>query len=409
MTTEKFPLPRFSFTDANQAEAWRAFKLHARDYLRYNKIKWDQDDDDTQGYFAFRLMLKEFTDREEVDRMEDEGVLTEADLKQPKKLFDRVETTKIQKPESKWFYRDQLMSGLKQEPEETVNKLKQRIELLVTRCEFETDALRESYKALAMARAVKYHEVRVWLRKKGQERADYAKIVEKSLQMETQSEHYNLAANEGRNYLGAHTAAKIGQSEGLPPKREKPRERLSRQSPDRRQSPESDREDLSTQITQVNAVQQKCNRCGRAPHRTMDECYARDKQCNRCSRYGHFAKMCMARTTRTMRANEVTTVQDQRDELESLQQRISELQAQMNPQPGVLPPIGARTVTLATEARRLALEQLNDQFVMPIFGRKHDFNDPSDPPPVKWPEEPEEPEAAFREEGRCDSMRNKDN
>ena len=261
----KFPFPTFSFSCARQAEEWRAFKLHARDYLRYNKVKWDDSDESMKGYITFRLMITEADDREMLDNMEDDGSLSEEERKQPKLFFAKIEQLKIQKPENEWKYRDELMSGLKQKTDETVHQLRTRIETIVNRCNFKQAALIESYKTLALVRAVKFHEVREWVRQ--QEDVTYTTVYDYCREMEDKSLQYIQAHAEGRATLAAHTAARDSTVHEPPPTIDADSVRLQQR--------------------------RNCTYCGQK-HRNGD-CPAYGKMCNACGKPNHFESQCRSK------------------------------------------------------------------------------------------------------------------
>ena len=271
------PFPTFSFSWPNQAEAWKAFKLHARDYLRYHKIKWDTADESQKGYITFRLMITEMEDREMLDDMEDDGSLPDDDRKTPKTFFGKIEQLKIQKPENEWKYRDELMSGLKQNADETVHQLRTRIETLVSRSNFELEQLRQSLKILALVRAVRYHEVREWIRHPDQKAATFQQVYDYCREMEDRSRQYTQARAEGRATLAAHTAAKAEAAASL---HAVPKE-ASEQEP-----------------FEISAVQtqKSCSFCG-LKHRGRS-CPAYGQTCNACGGANHFQSVCKKKQPR---------------------------------------------------------------------------------------------------------------
>ena len=269
----KFPCPTFSFARPNQAEAWRAFKLHARDYMRYYKIKWDAADDSMKGYVTFRLMITDVDDREMLDDMEDDGTLSEEDRKRPKAFFEKIEQLKIQRPENEWKYRDELMSGLKQNADETVQQLRTRIETLVNRSNFELEQLRQSYKTLALVRAVRYHEVREWIRHPDQKNVTFQQVYDCCREMEDKSLQYAKARAEGRATLAAHTAARAEAEATVHASSEEKSGEL--------------KEALDVAAIQT---QRNCNFCG-LKHKGRS-CPAYGQTCNACGGANHFQNMC---------------------------------------------------------------------------------------------------------------------
>ena len=62
-----------------------------------------------------------------------------------------------------WHHSDQLLSDLRQVPEEGIHGLSNGINTIVSKCQFPNEEVTEIIKIIVLQHTVKYHEVRDWI------------------------------------------------------------------------------------------------------------------------------------------------------------------------------------------------------------------------------------------------------
>ena len=72
--------------------------------------------------------------------------------------------TSVKEDEHFWHFRDELLSDSRQEPQEGIHTLSNRITTLINNCKFTDSSTKETLKIMLLAHAVRYLEARDWIR-----------------------------------------------------------------------------------------------------------------------------------------------------------------------------------------------------------------------------------------------------
>ena len=258
-----FTAPTFSFEAADQPTAWRDFYLRALDYLEMLKIKSDEEDRDKKGWTLIKLM---FTgqDRQALQTLVENDTITEADQCTPRLALKAIQTA-LKDGEHYWHYRDEILSDIRQQPEEQVHTLSTRIINLVNNCNFRDQQTTETLKIMLLQHAIKYHEARDWIRLQDPTTLTYKALLQHCKQLEQCCDHFRKAQQKGRGELTTLANASVTHT--------------------------SIHQDAITSHSSHNS----CYRCGYS-HVNRD-CPAIGQRCFKCNRVGHFSHLCKARNT----------------------------------------------------------------------------------------------------------------
>ena len=258
-----FTAPTFSFEAADQPTAWRDFYLRALDYLEMLKIKSDEEDQDKKGWTLIKLM---FTgqDRQALQTLVENDTITEADQRTPRLALKAIQTA-LKDGEHYWHYRDEILSDIRQQPEEQVHTLSTRIINLVNNCNFRDQQTTETLKIMLLQHAIKYHEARDWIRLQDPTTLTYKALLQHCKQLEQCCDHFRKAQQKGRAELTTLANASVTHT--------------------------SIHQDAITSHSSHNS----CYRCGYS-HVNRD-CPAIGQRCFKCNRLGHFSHLCKARDT----------------------------------------------------------------------------------------------------------------
>ena len=159
--TTRWEAPKFSFNTEDQAAAWREFYTRALDYLETLDIDTEAEDINKSGWKQIKMM---FT-REDIQALQtliDNNTITLEDQCTPIKALNAIQTTI--KEEHYWHHREEVMSDLRQQPDEQVHSLNTRITTLVNNCSFQDPQTTEAIKIMLHQHAIRYHEAHNWIR-----------------------------------------------------------------------------------------------------------------------------------------------------------------------------------------------------------------------------------------------------
>ena len=95
--------------------------------------------------------------------MIDNNTITQQDQCTPIQALKAIQTT-IKDEEHYWHYRDKIMSDIRQQPEEQVHALHNRITILVNSCSFQDPQTTETIKIMLLQHTIRFHEARDWIR-----------------------------------------------------------------------------------------------------------------------------------------------------------------------------------------------------------------------------------------------------
>ena len=159
--TTRWKAPTFSFNMEDQAAAWREFYTRALDYLETLDIDTEAEDNNKRGWKWIKMM---FTgeDRQALQTLIDNNTNTQEDQCTPIKALKAIQTT-IKEEEHYWHHRGEVMSDLRQQPDEQVHALNTRITNLVNKCSFQDPQNAETIKIMLLQHAIRYHEAHKWI------------------------------------------------------------------------------------------------------------------------------------------------------------------------------------------------------------------------------------------------------
>ena len=264
-----FTAPTFSFEAADQPTAWRDFYLRALDYLEMLKIKPDEEDRDKKGWTLIKLM---FTgqDRQALQTLVENDTITEADQRTPTLALKAIQTA-LKDGEHYWHYRDEILSDIRQQPEEQVHTLSTRTINLVNNCNFQDQQTTETLKIMLLQHAIKYHEARDWIRLQDPTTLTYKTLLTHCKQLEQSCNQFKKAQQKGRAELTTLANASVTQT--------------------------SIHQDAVTTHPRHNT----CYRCGYDHHNR--ECPAIGQRCHNCNGLNHFTALCKSRHTNSYNYN----------------------------------------------------------------------------------------------------------
>ena len=135
--------------------------MRAIDYLETIDIDTEAEDENKKGWKQIKMM---FTgeDRQALQTLIDNNTITQEDQCTPIQALKAIQTT-IKEEEHYWHHRDEVMSDIRQQPDEQVHALNTRITSLVTNCRFECQQTTETIKIMLLQHAIKYHEAHDWI------------------------------------------------------------------------------------------------------------------------------------------------------------------------------------------------------------------------------------------------------
>ena len=191
--------PTFSFDAADQPTAWTDFYIRALDYLETLRIKPAEEDEELKGWTEIKMMFRG-EDRKALQTLIDNDTITAADQCTPTLALKAIQTA-IKEGEHYWHYRDEVLSNIRQQPEEQVHTLSNRIINLVNNCNFQDQHTTETIKIMLLQHAIKYHEACDWIRLQDPTTLTYKTLLQHCKQLEQHCEQYKKAQQKGRAEL----------------------------------------------------------------------------------------------------------------------------------------------------------------------------------------------------------------
>ena len=171
----RWTAPTFSFDAADQPNAWKDFYIRAIDFLETIDIDPRKEDQQLKGWKQIKMM---FTgeDRRALQTLIDNNTITAADQCTPTLALKAIQTA-IKEGEHYWHYRDEVLSDIRQQPEEQVHTLSNRIIDLVNNCNFQDQTTTETIKIMLLQHAIKYHEARDWIQQQDSDTLTYKTLL----------------------------------------------------------------------------------------------------------------------------------------------------------------------------------------------------------------------------------------
>ena len=249
--------PKFSFTTEDQVAEWKKFYVCALDFLESLDIDPEKKDENKKGWRQIKMMFQD-DDRQTLQDLIDNNTITAEDQLTPASALQAIQRT-LKEDEHFWHFRDELLSDFRQEPNEGIHSLSNRITNLINNCKFTDSNTKETLKLMLLAHAIKYHEARDWIRLQNQNTLTYQTLLAHCKVLEQRCEQFQKAQLKGRAELTTITVAASVTS--------------------------SVHQDTVTTHKKPN-----CTRCGY--NHPKGSCPASGQQCYNCSRFGHYTALC---------------------------------------------------------------------------------------------------------------------
>ena len=186
--------------------------------------------------------------------------MTAEHMLKPKAALDAIGTT-IKSEEHFWAYRDELMSDLRQLPDEGIHVLSACICDLITKSKFGNAQTVETIKLMVLQHAVKYHEARDWNWLQDQSQLTYQAFLSHCKMLEAHCEQYQKAKERGYADLASITAATS-----------------------------------SLHIDAMSKSKPSCYKCGYS--HPNGKCPAKGQQCYACGGYNYYTVLCQQKGCR---------------------------------------------------------------------------------------------------------------
>ena len=108
--------------------------------------------------------------------MIDNNTITQEDQLTPTKALKAIQS--CIKYEHFWYFTDEVMSDVKQQPNEKNHALNTRITTLVKNCRFQDHQMTETIKIMLTQHAVQFHEARDWIHLQDQNQVTYSSLLQ---------------------------------------------------------------------------------------------------------------------------------------------------------------------------------------------------------------------------------------
>ena len=138
--------------------------------------------------------------------MIDNNTITQEDQLTPTKAFKATQSC-IRDEEHFWYFRDEVMSNVRQQPNEQIHALNTRITMLVNNCRFQDQQTTETFKIMLLQHAGQFHEARDWIHLQDQSQLTYASLIQHCKMLEQCCEQFQKPQIKGRAELTTLSAA----------------------------------------------------------------------------------------------------------------------------------------------------------------------------------------------------------
>ena len=201
----RWEAPKFSFNVEDQAAEWKKLYIRAIDYLEALDIDPDKADETKQGWHQIKMMLQG-EGRHALQTLLDSNTITPEDQLTPAHALKAIQTS-VKEDEHFWHFRDELLSDVRQESQEGIHILSNRITALINSCKFTDSSPEEALKIMLLAHAVKHHEASDWIRLQDPSTLTYQILLNYCRLLEQRCEQFQKAQMKGRAELTTLTAA----------------------------------------------------------------------------------------------------------------------------------------------------------------------------------------------------------
>ena len=138
--------------------------------------------------------------------MIDNNTITQADQCTPVQALKAIQTT-IKDEEHYWHYRDEVLSDIRQQLEEQVHALNNRITTLINSCSFQDPQTTETIKIMFLQHAIRYHEAHNWIRLQDTAALTYKSLLQHCKSLKQRCKQFKKAQQKGRAELTTLTNA----------------------------------------------------------------------------------------------------------------------------------------------------------------------------------------------------------
>ena len=135
-------------------------------------------------------------DREALQMLIDNDIITVENMKTPHATLDAISTT-IKAKEHFWAHRDELLSGVRQQPNKGIHVLSQCICNLITKCKFPHAQTQEMLKIMLLQHAVHFHMARDWICQQDQSNLTHQSLLSHCKLLESRCKQYQKARERG--------------------------------------------------------------------------------------------------------------------------------------------------------------------------------------------------------------------
>ena len=136
----------------------------------------------------------------------DNGTITKENMKTSHATLDAISAT-IKAKEHFWAHTDELLSDVRQQPNEGIHVLSQYICNLTKKCKFPHAQTQEMLKIMHLQHAVCFHEARDWICQQGQSKLTYQPLLSHCKLLESRCKQYQKARERGWADLKSISAA----------------------------------------------------------------------------------------------------------------------------------------------------------------------------------------------------------
>ena len=152
-----------------------------------------------------------------------------------------------------------ILSDIRQQPDEQVHTLSNRIITLINNCNFQDQQTTETLKIMLLQHAIRCHEAHDWIRQQDPATLTYKTLLQHCKHLEQQCKHFIKAQQKGRAELTSLGTAKTTNT-------------------------------IHQDAITTHPSQNTCYRCGY--HHQLNNCPARGQRCYHCNNIGHISHLC---------------------------------------------------------------------------------------------------------------------
>ena len=256
----RWTAPTFSFNMEDQLAAWRDFYTRVIDFLETIDIDPEQEDQHKRGWKQIKMMFT-VEDRQALQTLIDNNTITPADQRTPTLALKAIQTA-IKDGEHYWHYRDEVLSDIRQQPDEQVHTLSNRIITLVNNCSFQDQQTTETIKIMLLQHAIRYHKAHDWIRQQDPPTLTYKTLLQHCKHLEQCCKHFQKAQQKGRAELTSLGTAVTTNT-------------------------------IHQDAITTHSSHNNCYRCRYS--QTNRECPAIRQRCHNCNSMNHFTALCRSR------------------------------------------------------------------------------------------------------------------